>query len=372
MNRMSKLVLAILLGVIAGGYLVPRLDAWWRPAITAKPRPVEPRESLPAAERSTIETFKRVAPSVVFINTTAQVQSGYFQRSLTEVDAGQGSGFIWDDLGHIVTNYHVLAVRGVSGVKVQLSDQSVYDAEFVGGSADYDLAVLRIQAGADKLFPVPVGTSNDLEVGQGVLAIGNPFGWDQTLTTGVVSALGRSIKGLSGRLMEGVIQTDAAINPGNSGGPLLDTAGRLIGVNTSIYSPTGSNAGIGFAIPVDTVNRVVPQLISNGKLARLVLGVTVQTLGRDSERRFGATGVMIRQVTEGFGAAEAGLLGESWDEDGSFIPGDIIQAVAGHRIRTVDDLYPILEQYQPGDVVEVKVSRNGRERTYQVVLKLAE
>jgi len=371
MNRMSKLVLAVLLGVVAGGYLVPRLDAWWNPAVSAKPRPIEPREELHGDERATIETFKRVAPSVVFINTMAEVRTGYFRTSLTEVNAGQGSGFIWDEAGHIVTNYHVLAVRGVSSVKVQLSDRSVYDAEFVGGSPDHDLAVLKIRAGADKMLPVPVGTSNDLEVGQQVLAIGNPFGWDQTLTTGVVSALGRSIKGLRGRLIEGVIQTDAAINPGNSGGPLLDSAGRLVGVNTSIYSPTGSNTGIGFAIPVDTVNRIVPQLISKGEVARLVLGVTIQTLGREARQQFGTQGVMIREVSEGFGAAEAGLRGVSWDEDGRFIPGDIITEVDGQPIETVDDLYPILDRHQAGDVVDVRAIRDGRPFSVQVELKLA-
>ena len=368
MNRMSRLTLAILLGVVAGGYIVPRLDAWWRPAVTADPRPITPRGDLTGGERNTIELFKEAAPSVVFINTKAQMRTSPFDRGLSEVNAGQGTGFMWDDLGHVVTNYHVLAVRGATGATVRLSDQTEYGADLVGLSADHDLAVLKIRAPAAKLRPVAVGTSHDLEVGQSVLAIGNPYGWDQTLTTGVVSATGRSMKSLSGRIIEDVIQTDAAINPGNSGGPLLDSAGRLIGVNTSIYSPTGSNAGIGFAIPVDTVNRVVPQLIANGKVSRLVLGFKPQPFSRDMARRLGVDGVMVREVTEGFGAAEAGLRGVAWDEDGEFIFGDIIQQVDGVRIRAVDDLYPVLGRHSPGDVVDVLAIRDGELKSFQVRL----
>ncbi|MFH0945632.1 MAG: trypsin-like peptidase domain-containing protein [Planctomycetota bacterium] len=368
MNRISRLALAILLGVVAGGYLVPRLDAWWRPAVTVDPRPIAPRGDLTVDERNTIELFKEAAPAVVFINTKAQVRTSFFDRGLSEVNAGQGTGFIWDEQGHVVTNYHVLAIQGASGVTVRLSDQTEYEAELVGLSADHDLAVLKIRAPAAKMRPLALGTSHDLEVGQFVMAIGNPYGWDQTLTTGVVSATGRSMKALSGRIIEDVIQTDAAINPGNSGGPLLDSAGRLIGVNTSIYSPTGSNAGIGFAIPVDTVNRIVPQLIAKGEVPRLVLGIRGQTLSREVVRRLGVEGVMIREVNEGFGAAEAGLRGDAWEEDGSWVPGDIIQQVDGARIRAVDDLYPVLGRHSPGDVVEVQAIRDGELKSFQVRL----
>jgi S1-C subfamily serine protease len=254
------LVAAVLLGGLAyllwpAGGLMPG----------AQPRPVTARGSLADDEQATIDLFKAVSPSVVHVTNLA-VESGPFSLNPQVVPRGTGTGFIWDDNGFVVTNYHV--VDGASAARVVLSDHSAYESTRIWGYPDKDLAVIRIDAPKAKLKPIAVGTSEDLQVGQKTLAIGNPFGLDHTLTTGVVSALGRQIESASGRPIRGVIQTSAAINPGNSGGPLLDSAGRLIGVNTAILSPSGTFAGIGFAIPVDEVNRLVPQLIAHGKVAQ--------------------------------------------------------------------------------------------------------
>jgi S1-C subfamily serine protease len=228
----------------------------------ASPRPVTPRGALAADEVAHIELFKRTGPSVVHITTLA-TQRDMFSMNVQQVPRGTGTGFVWDDAGHIVTNFHV--IQGGTGVRVTLADQSSQDAQLVGAFPDRDLAVLKITPAKDKLPPLAIGSSRDLQVGQRVYAIGNPFGLDQTLTTGIVSALNREIESFNQRTIRGVIQTDAAINPGNSGGPLLDSAGRLIGVNTQIASPSGASAGIGFAIPVDEVNRIVPRLIRDGR-----------------------------------------------------------------------------------------------------------
>ena len=237
----------------------------------AAPRAVAPRGALGADELANIDLFKRSSPSVVHITTLA-VERDFFNRTVQQVPQGTGTGFVWDGGGHIVTNYHV--IENGSGARVTLADQSTWPAKLVGAFPDRDLAVLKIDAPAGKLPPIPVGTSRDLQVGQRVYAIGNPFGLDQTLTTGIVSALNREIPSFNNRSIRGVVQTDAAINPGNSGGPLLDSAGRLIGVNTQIYSPSGVSAGIGFAIPVDEVNRVVPRLIRDGRITRPALGIS--------------------------------------------------------------------------------------------------
>jgi S1-C subfamily serine protease len=228
-------------------------------------RPVTPRGPLAADELANIEVFKRLSPSVVHI-TTLEVARDFFSRSVQQVPRGTGTGFVWDSQGHVVTNFHV--IQGGDAARVTLADQSTHRATLVGAFPDRDLAVLKINLPRERLHPIPVGTSRDLQVGQKVYAIGNPFGLDQTLTTGIVSALNREIDSVNQRTIRGVIQTDAAINPGNSGGPLLDSAGRLIGVNTAIYSPSGGSAGIGFAIPVDEVNRIVPRLIKEGRITR--------------------------------------------------------------------------------------------------------
>ena len=255
----------LILGLLSAGLVV----GWCGHALTpspVQPRSVEPRGSLPEWEQVSIRRFKEAAPSVVYITTTEERARDFFGLDVVEVPTGSGTGFIWDAQGHVVTNFHV--IQGAARAFITLADGSRHEATYVGGAPDKDLAVLLMTKTPPKLRPIPLGTSADLQVGQAVLAIGNPFGLDQTLTTGVVSALGREIQSVTRRRIAGVIQTDAAINPGNSGGPLLDSAGRLVGVNTAIQSPSGASAGIGFAMPVDTVNRVVPQLIARGKLER--------------------------------------------------------------------------------------------------------
>jgi S1-C subfamily serine protease len=325
-------------------------------------RPVVARGDLAEDEKSTIELFKHASPSVVYITTLSRRAVNFFE--MTEVPQGTGSGFLWDRQGHVVTNFHVL--QGSDSSVVTLSDQSNWKAAVVGVEPDKDLAVLRISAPADKLPPILVGTSKGLQVGQKVFAIGNPFGLDETLTTGIVSALGRTIDAVTGRKIQNVIQTDAAINPGNSGGPLLDSAGRLIGVNTQIASPSGASAGIGFAVPVDTVNEVVPELIAHGRIVRPRLGIVPATEG--IARQLGVTGVLVLSVQEGSGAAKAGLQGTERDREGSLILGDIIVGVAGKDVASYDDLVTALEKQKVGDTVPVKIVRNDRTLTVAVVL----
>ena len=276
------------------------------PATAAAQRSPDTSSGLDPEERHNIQLFKDASRSVAFITTQVE-RMDYWSRNVFEVPAGSGSGFVWDDRGHVVTNFHV--VQDSDSQKVTLGDAS-YDAKTVGFARDQDLAVLQIDAPRDKLAPIRLGTSAGLQVGQKVYAIGNPFGLDFTLTTGIVSALGRTIQSVSNATIFDVIQTDAAINPGNSGGPLLDSGGRLIGVNTAIYSPSGASAGIGFAVPVDTVSRIVPELIAHGRVVRPVIGVAFDDrLGAAVTRRLGVEGVLIREVYEGTGAAAAGLQG---------------------------------------------------------------
>lgn len=254
------LLLLLGVGAVLVWRLAPRLTGYWTDSAVV-PREVMLRGDLFEDEKRTIDLFKRSSPSAVHITTVGRPSS----RNPRQIPHGTGSGFIWDREGRVVTNYHV--IRGAASAQVTLSDGSDWQARLVGGFPDKDLAVLVIDAPRDRLRPIPIGTSHDLQVGQKVFAIGNPFGLDRTLTTGIISALGREIESVTDQTIRDVIQTDAAINPGNSGGPLLDSAGRLIGVNTAIQSPSGASAGIGFAIPVDEVNRVVPQLIQQGKAA---------------------------------------------------------------------------------------------------------
>ena len=308
--------------------------------------------------------FEKAMNSVVFISNTA-IQRDFWSLDLFEVPQGSGSGFVWNKQGHIVTNFHV--VYGASSIKVTLADRSEYKAALIGADPDHDLAVLQIQAPDAVLSPVTVGTSHDLRVGQKVLAIGNPFGLDHTLTTGVVSALGRTIKSLSNRTIEGVIQTDAAINPGNSGGPLLDGTGRLIGVNTQIVSPSGAFAGIGFAVPVDTVNRIVPELIKYGKLIRPGLGVSL--VPDAMAKRWGVDGLIIGKVSRGGPADRAGLRGARGTVAGRVELGDIIMAVAGKRVTTIDDLMNVMEDHKVGDQVTVEVLRGNRRKQVSVTLE---
>jgi S1-C subfamily serine protease len=330
-----------------------------------KPRPVTPSPlELSADERSTIAVFERATKSVVFIANKA-IQQDIWSLDVMEVPQGSGSGFIWSKQGHIVTNFHV--IYGASSIKVTLADRSEYEARLVGADPDHDLAVLQIQVPDGQVEPLAVGASNDLRVGQKVLAIGNPFGLDHTLTTGVVSALGRTIKSMSNRTIEGVIQTDAAINPGNSGGPLLDGAGRLIGVNTQIVSPSGAYAGIGFAVPVDTVNRIVPELIKHGKLIRPGLGVSL--VPDAMAKRWGIKGVIIGKVTRGGAADRAGLKGARETIMGQVQLGDIIVSAAGKPVATIDDLMDVMEAHKVGEQVSVEILRGNRREKVSVVLQ---
>ncbi len=339
----------------------------------AEPAPVEatvtPRPDLAADERSTIELFRNASPSVVYI-TTLEQRRDRFSLNVFEIPQGSGTGFIWDDQGHVVTNYHVIAGNGrrpPSRVQVTLADQSDYDARLVGVAPGKDLAVLRIDAPRDRLRTLPLGRSLDLVVGQNAYAIGNPFGLDQTLTTGVISALGREIRSRAGLPIRDVVQTDAAINPGNSGGPLLDSGGRLIGVNTAIYSPSGTDAGIGFAIPVDTVAWVVPELIANGELRRPTLGIEPANDG--VARRAGVSGgVLILGVYSGSGAEEAGVRATYRDRRGRIVLGDVIVAVDGTPILEVADLYLALERREVGETVALTLRREGAEVTLDVTL----
>jgi len=294
----------------------------------------------------------------VFITTTQRVME-FWSRNIMTIPRGAGSGFIWDDKGHVITNYHVIA--GAAEARVRFSDGQEHTATLVGASPMHDLAVLRIDA-AGKRAPLPLGTSGDLKVGQKVFAIGNPFGLDWTLTTGIVSALDRSLKGEEGGVVEHLIQTDAAINPGNSGGPLLDSAGRLIGVNTAIYSPSGASAGVGFAVPVDTVNRVVPQLIAKGRYLRPALGIEVDQRANDViAAHMGTKGVLVLGVKPGSAAAAAGLIGARFAPDGSFTPGDSITAVEGKGVDSVSALLSRLDDFKIGESVRLTVLRGGKE-----------
>lgn len=323
----------------------------------ALPRTVAARGDLAADEKATIELFEKARESVVFITTQARVRD-FWTRNVFTVPRGTGSGFIWDDAGHVVTNFHV--IEGASDATVKLSDGRSYNAGLVGVSPAHDIAVLRIGVGFKRPPPVPVGTSSELKVGQKVFAIGNPFGLDWTLTTGIISALDRTLAGESGASIEHLIQTDAAINPGNSGGPLLDSAGRLIGINTAIYSPSGASAGIGFAVPVDTVNRVVPQIVRHGKYLRPALGIEAD---EDLNRRLSALlkveGVVVLRVAPGSAAAKAGLKGASIGRDGSVVPGDIIVAVEGKPVDSVGKLLARLDDFKIGDTVRLSVIRDG-------------
>ena len=330
-----------------------------------KPRVVTPSPAeLGADERATMAVFERATKSVVFIANTA-IQRDPWSFNLFEVPQGSGSGFVWNKQGHIVTNFHV--VYGANSVTVTLADRTEHKATLIGADPDHDVAVLQIRASEEALSPLTVGTSLDLRVGQKVLAIGNPFGLDHTLTTGVVSALGRTIKSLTNRTIEGVIQTDAAINPGNSGGPLLDSAGRLIGVNTQIVSPNGAFAGIGFAVPVDTVNRIVPELIKHGKLIRPGLGVSL--VPDAMAKQWGIKGVIIGKVSRGSGAEQAGLKGARETVAGRVELGDIITAVDGKPVVTLDELMGVMERHKVNDQVAVEILRGNRREHVSVTLQ---
>jgi S1-C subfamily serine protease len=326
------------------------------PAATPLPPPVPPpsENARTEDERNTIAVFRDAAAAVVFVTQT-RVVVDYLGGTAQEVPAGSGSGFVWDDSGNVVTNFHV--VQNARSLTVTFQDQQRFEARLVGVEPRKDIAVLAVNAPKNLLKPVKVIKHVDLEVGQKTIAIGNPFGLDHTLTTGVVSALGRQVQGIGGVTIRDMIQTDAAINPGNSGGPLLDSSGRLIGMNTIIYSKSGSSAGIGFAVPVTTIQRVVPQIIKNGRAEQLGLGVQVDP-SRRLERRHGIHGVVVLDVIPDGPAARAGLRGIT-QTPGGLALGDVIVGVGDQKVEDFDDLYNALDQHHAGDMADVKVRRGN-------------
>ena len=314
-------------------------------------------------EQNNISVFKSASPSVVFVTNTL-LRRQRFSLNVMEIPRGSGTGFIWDESGLIVTNFHV--VQGANKITIELQSNKSYQATIVGSAPEKDIALLKIDAPNEDLQPLPLGDSTSLAVGRKVLAIGNPFALDTTLTVGVVSALGREIKSVTNRTIKNVIQTDAAINPGNSGGPLLNSTGQLVGVNTAIYSPTGASAGIGFAIPVNAVKVIIPQLIEHGKLIRPVLGI--ETLTDYWTRRLRVKGVAILSVREGLPAAKAGMVGVREDRRGKIHLGDVIIAINGQNVINEDSLLNQLEQFSPGDNVKVTTLKDEKIHNYNVQL----
>lgn len=317
------------------------------------PRQVTPRGPLQADEKSVVELFETTAPSVAYITTERQVRTGFFSEM--EVAQGAGSGFVWDNAGHVVTNFHV--VEDAQRVLVQLDAGKPILADIVGVAPEYDLAVVRLKEVPRGLRPIPLGQSRELKIGQSVLAIGNPFGLSRTLTRGIVSALDRDLPTSTFAEIGGAIQTDAAINPGNSGGPLLDSAGRLVGVNSAIRSASGSSAGVGFAIPVDLVNRIVPSLIATGRAPRPGIGIT--PVNPVLVARAGLSGVVVDTVRKGTPAAEAGMKPLN-RKSGEL--GDVITAVNGQRTETLSTFIRELDRVGIGNTAELTVEHNGRER----------
>lgn len=305
-----------------------------------------------AEEKDVISLFERATQSVAYVTTYTEARSG-FSLNTMEMPAGTGSGIVWDKEGRVITNFHV--IRSASGAKITLANKKVYDAQLVGYDADKDIAVLKINAPKDELVPIQLGESTSLRVGQSTFAIGNPFGLDHTLTTGVLSGLGRDMKSPTGRIISNCIQTEAAINPGNSGGPLLDSQGRLIGMNTSIYSPSGASAGVGFAIPVDTMKVITQALIENGRIIRPVIGISY--LESSQARALGISeGVLVLDVPSGSPAEKAGLRGTVRTTLGSIELGDIIVAVDDVQIKNEADLFKALDSHKVGDKVRIRVS----------------
>jgi S1-C subfamily serine protease len=361
--------LALLLGPLIVLLVALAFVAWWLWPVSGsglnpnvKPRPVVERGPLDAEEQATIQLYKEAKASVVHVTRLGRY---YVRMNIEQIPEGTGSGFIWDEDGHIVTNYHV--IHGADAAQVTLpEDHSTYDATLVGAFPDKDVAVLFIKAPKSKLKPIRIGRSNNLQVGQKAFAIGNPFGLDQTLTTGIVSALDREIESLNKRPIKGVIQTNAAINPGNSGGPLLDSDGLLIGMTTAIVSPSGASAGIGFAIPVDEINQVVTEIIKHGKVTRPRIGVEIAT--DQTARQLGIeSGVVIRDVVKESPADKAGIQAPTRDAEGIHV--DVIVAVDDQAVKNSKDLFSVMEKYKVGDSVKVTLERDGERRDVQITLE---
>jgi len=325
-------------------------------AYDATPRPVTPRPPLTTNESSVVSLFENTAPSVAYIYIEKRQFNGFFSVGTAR---GEGSGFVWDTYGHVVTNYHV--VEDASSVQVRLDSGKPIPARVVGIAPEYDLAVVQLKEIPKDLHPIPLGSSHDLRIGQSVYAIGNPFGLSRTLTTGIISALDRVLPTADYSQISGVIQTDAAINPGNSGGPLLDSAGRLIGVNSAIRSESGNSAGVGFAIPVDMVNRIVPKLIATGRAPRPGIGIV--PVDPNLVARAGISGVVIESVTRGSPADQ--LCIRVLDRRTGDV-GDVIVAINGHRVDTLATFVAELDRVGIGNVAEMILERDGIERHVHV------
>ncbi len=356
------LILVFATGVVAGQLMDTRTRRPPAAATSAAARGAQSPPALPEGltddEQRNIDIFRRAQGAVVNVTNVA-LGRDFFSFDVLQIPQGSGTGFFWDDRGHIVTNYHV--IEGASRIAVMLADRSEWEAEIVGVAPEKDLAVLRVEAPQDRVVSLALGRSSDLLVGRKVLALGNPFGLDQTLTVGVISALGRELQSPAGRAIHDVIQTDAAINPGNSGGPLLDSAGRVIGVNTAILSPSGASAGIGFAVPIDTVRRLIPQLIEYGE--PLEAGLEgIEWLGDTLAARFGLEGAVIRYVEPRSPAQRLGLQGIGLSRGGRYVLGDVVVAVDGEPVRSVDELRDYFEKAGIGHKVVLTVERD-RQRT---------
>jgi S1-C subfamily serine protease len=321
---------------------------------------------LLSVETKTIEIYRKALPSTVNVSNIKLARNFFYGE--VEVPQGAGSGWVWDDQGHIVTNFHVVQ-GGNSFVITFHNDPKQYQAKIVGTAPEKDIAVLKLQDRPSKLVPIALGSSKELLVGQYSFAIGSPFGLDYTLTTGVISALGRKIDGIGGVKINDMIQTDAAINMGNSGGPLLDSSANLIGMNTVIFSTSGSSAGLGFAVPVDTIKIIVPQLIKHGKLIRPGLGIGIVPDSMKERMIQSRKGLIISTIVENGGAAQAGLRGMTQDKYGRVYLGDVILKVDGQEVNNLDDIYQVLEKKKIGDTVTVEFSRDGKIKSAQVRLK---
>ena len=374
MYRLSArqiLLIALISGLFAAGVVVvlDRVSNRFQPSQAAFTENAPAGITDPATstdEQNNIEVYKTLSPGVVFIHSTSYARDFF---GFVEPQEGSGSGSILDQQGNILTNYHV--IEGAQKLSVSMGGKKDYAAVVVGGDPDTDLAVIRLtEKPAGPLTVVPMGDSDKLVVGQKVLAIGNPFGLDRTLTTGVISGLQRPLRARNNRLIEGAIQTDASINPGNSGGPLLDSHGRMIGINSQILSPSGSSAGVGFAVPVSIAKRVVPQLVQTGRVRRPKLGIStrdIQTLRNQIDLPVD-DGVLIYQVARGGGAASAGLRGVQQTESGDVELGDIIVGIDNDKVANSDDLFRVLDKHQIGDTVQVQIWRNGSRMSVPVRL----
>lgn len=364
--KLARILIVIVIVWIVADFLGIKPSRFMQPKVGMRPV-VQQIGDLGADERTNMQIFEQTAPSVTSItNKRLRLQQrGIFSFNVMKIPQGAGSGFLWDDKGHIVTNYHV--IHEADEIEVKLQNGKSYGASVVGKDPDHDLAVLHIDAMSPNIPPVMIGSSNDLRVGQKVLAIGNPFGYDSTLTTGIISALGRTMQSMTKRYIHDVIQTDAAINPGNSGGPLLDSFGRLIGVNTAIISPSGTYSGVGFAVPVDTVNRIVTKLINYGKVGRPGLGISLFTDYFMS--RWGIEGVGIREVDKGSSAEEAGLRGAKRLPGGRIEIRDIIIECDGSQVRKRSDLIRILDRHEVGDEVDIVIIRSGVKKSVRITIQ---